>query len=427
MKKFIFIALAYLLISNTAISQDSLKLSSEVSLELKGKHILSALNNDLTCISCARGSVRDNPIHHFAIYTGINHKLTINDKYGFTTGLYLEERSFSGGNTTLSNLVIYPKIFATAQDTFTLFNKKIYSSIKGGDFWNEDIGDIIRFYNIDYQALKVDLGWNKWSVGLMIIGDLSKNIGLGLHELYRYNLTYNSERVKNIFTVNFNQLSIKGFSDHVLPKDRNLANYTKYKLSNIVDLEQQVELRLNKTLGQSLAAAFKLNVKVKKLNFNTAIKYFDTNFNAGYFNRFSAPFTNGQEYVGFALYPLKNYYRANSQWSNYTKEIGSDLLGLEIGFIWEKAFSRKWSFVSDIEYLLIGDITNENLINVPFYDVGIQHNFLKILAGKFSITNKHMDIFTNYQTHAASKHPFMSYAIQLDLDEMKLGIRRFKY
>jgi len=96
------VVLIFLLpIINSLTAQDSTKIVSTFDVETKGAGILVSfkdVRNDIECISCVFEKISDNPINHFALYSGLTHKLTINDKYGFETGLFLEERSFSGGS-----------------------------------------------------------------------------------------------------------------------------------------------------------------------------------------------------------------------------------------------------------------------------------------------------------------------------------------
>ncbi len=99
-----------------ACGQDSIMLESVLSIETKGQHNLGALNSNYDCIHCVTGKVADNPLFHLGIYTGISHLLVINKNYSIETGLFLEERSSSHGNNTLSNLVVYPKSLIKVED-----------------------------------------------------------------------------------------------------------------------------------------------------------------------------------------------------------------------------------------------------------------------------------------------------------------------
>ncbi len=109
MKK-LSLALLLLNLSYFCFTQDSIRMDSEFYIETKGQHNLAAFFNDFDCIGCTTGRVQDYPFFHLAIYTGIEHKLKLNNKYTLVTGLYLEERSHSGGNNTLSNCGISQNI-----------------------------------------------------------------------------------------------------------------------------------------------------------------------------------------------------------------------------------------------------------------------------------------------------------------------------
>jgi hypothetical protein len=137
-------------------AQDSLLIETSMTNELKGQHNLLAITNrDIQDINFKGQTIPDNPMYHFAIYNGITLHTKINKKYHFETGIFMEERSFSGGSNTVKNWVLFPKITFTVRDTLNIGRQTMRFYGKGGDFWAEDMSDIIRFYNIDFQAVDV--------------------------------------------------------------------------------------------------------------------------------------------------------------------------------------------------------------------------------------------------------------------------------
>jgi hypothetical protein len=142
---------------NQIFTQDSIKLKSEFNVELKSQHNLTLFKNRFQCIECEISEVPDNPFFHFAIYSGMTNKIILNSKYILETGIFIEQRSYSGGNTTVQNNVIFPKIKFSASDSFLINKRRFYYKIVGGDFWNENINDFLRIYNIDYQASQFEI------------------------------------------------------------------------------------------------------------------------------------------------------------------------------------------------------------------------------------------------------------------------------
>ncbi|HMU06173.1 MAG TPA: hypothetical protein PJ990_21210, partial [Saprospiraceae bacterium] len=167
------------------LAQDSLLIETSLTNELKGQHNLYEFTNrNIQDINIKSQNITDNPMYHFAIYNGLALQTKVNKKYHLETGIFMEERSFSGGSNTVKNWVFFPKITFTIRDTLNIGKQTIRLYGKGGDFWAEDMSDVIRFYNIDFQAADYRFGYKYFDFGLTVIGDLSRNIGLGLTELY---------------------------------------------------------------------------------------------------------------------------------------------------------------------------------------------------------------------------------------------------
>jgi len=408
-----------------AHSQDSIKLESVLSLDIKGQHNLSALATNFDCYNCARDRALDNPLYHFAIYSGVSHKLKINDKYTIETGLFAEERSHSGGNNTLSNLIFYPKILLHVNDTITLADQKIGIRLKGGDFWDQDVGDILRFHNIDYHALQGVFLYREWSLHLFTIGDLSYNVGLDLEQIYRTSIGYEKRNFKTLLHATYNSLFIGDSRSHVTVGDYNFSNYTKYKYNDRFSLEGQVSVRTNSVLNNSIGGVLKGSYKTPSLIFSAAARFYQRNFNQGY-NGQVPRYTNGRNYIGAQLYPLKNYYRPFSQWAAYTHLREGDLVALELVMQWERNIFNKLFYFHDLDLNLIANISEDDLIVFPFYNVGVEYKFVNQFKGRISLTNKQMELFTFYQTFAATKIPLISLGVQIGFDNLKLTDKKMK-
>ena len=195
-------------------AQDKTEIISSFDLETKGAGILVSYTNarnDIECISCVLQTISDNPINHFAIYSGLTHKLTINRKFEFETGVFVEERSFSGGSNTMDNWVIYPKILLSGSDSIEFLNRDFRYKLMGGDFWNQDFDDFLRIHNLDYQGLNGELGFKNYTLGFLIVGDLATNVQLGLHQLHKYYVSgdFNNIGILEIGTEGKNELTVK--------------------------------------------------------------------------------------------------------------------------------------------------------------------------------------------------------------------------
>lgn len=266
MKSLYTFTILVLVITNSLHTQDSIKLVSTFNIETKGAGILVSYKearNDIECISCLWEAISDNPINHFAIYSGLTHKLTINEKFEFETGIFLEERSFSGGSNTTANWVVYPKILLSGKDTLNILNRKVQYKLMGGDFWNLDFDDMLRIHNLDYQGLNGELTYKNYTLGVLIVGDLATNVHLGLHQLHKYYIKKKFDKFSTVLYFSENHLTNR----HSLPQDYNIGNTLKFKVSKNINLQSQIELRLNNQLGTSFAAGIGVSGQIKNLKF----------------------------------------------------------------------------------------------------------------------------------------------------------------
>ncbi len=398
-------------------AQDSILIESQLSVETRGQHNLKFSDEKQKCINCTNGFVFDNPLYHLAIYSGIEHKLIFNKQYSIITGLYLEERSQSGGNNTLSNIVVFPKILIEVNDTIKFKNKKIVSHLKGGDFWDEEINDILRFYNIDYQGLIGKFTIGKLSLNFMSIGDLSRNIGLNLEQTYKLGVGYNiSSNLMNDLSITLNEL-------YNAESDYNVSNYMKLDLKNGISFEGQSDIRLTRSKRNPLALGLKFNYNKPKFQITTSFKYYNAEFNVNY-DGYIPNYSENGKYVGPQLYPLKNFYRNYSQWAVYTHYPGYDLIAAEIRSKYNCNLYKKIGgfYELDINYIYELNKNKSNLI--PIYNCGMKINYTKFFEATIALTNKHMELRRPYQTFAVSNTPSISLGVNMKMEGIKLKTYR---
>jgi len=407
-------------------AQDSLKIDSHISIVSKGQHNLSALASNRDCWHCPRGTIDDNPFFHLAVYTGIDYSLVLNDKITVETGLYLEERSYSGGNNTLSNIVIFPKLLFKTEDTFSVRSKSIGYYLKGGDLWDEDLNDFLRIHNVDYQALIGGLVYKKWTLETLTIGDLSRNVGLDLHQVYRAAISYRHQKIKNQSSITLNDLVTLPQGQHLKSQDVNLANYFRLDLSSELSLEAQIDWRLNTELTNAFASGVKLQYSKSKFKVTTAIRYYTAQFNQGYNGFRPRYYGTVGKYVGPQLYPLKNYYRSFNQWALFTHLNGTDILSYELTSSWRKLLFRKLGFFYDLDLNVIYEVQNRNVTVYPLYNAGLYVEFTPIFTGRASLTNKHMDLTQHFQTFLMSKEAFLSLGFQMNINKLSFKTKYLK-
>lgn len=414
--------------SFSAYGQDSLVIETELNQECRGQHNIAAITKGGVAGTRQFGSnsnlISDNPFYHFAIYNGLVIKTTLNSKYSIETGLFMEERSYSHGSNTLSNLILFPKIKLGLMDTFRLGNKPFTTSIKAGDFWDEDFQDIIRFYHIDFQALEVNFGYKNWNFKTNVIGDLSRNIGLDLHELYKFQIQHHLKKVTHSVAFSINELYAQPFGYHPTNRDANVAFYSKLLANRQQSVEGQIEVRINKEDRFSKALAIKYaNSSYKYLSFYAAIRYYEYEFNRGYAS-FKPRYRNGDKFVGEQLYPLKNYYRPMNQWAFLSARQYRDVVNFEGNLKLNLPLRKKLFLFADIDFNYIYEPQTKRSFYYPLYNSGLQIKFTQNFALSLSFTNKQMNLDNFYQTFYISQLPIFSYNFSYSLENLKLAKRK---
>jgi len=381
---------------------DSTKVKLSLSYEVKAGHLLE-VHEDKSAFE-RREKISDNPFRHQAIYGRLSLHSSFQDKYFAELGLVGEERSFSGGNNTINNLIVFPKFTFRSIDTFDMGNKKLINKNLGGDFWDEDFNDILRIYNLDTQGIQFMFGLNDFWLRFLVIGDLSKNVGLDLHELYKVSLEYEKPDYTYSLSLSHNQLhtALSGGA-HPDKVDFNLTSFFKYKTSDL-ELKSQIELRTNsRGLGLAAGVLAKLESSIGKLRF--ACRYYDFEFNYGYQSN-RPNFRTVNSYVGNQLYSLKNYYRPMNQWL-LMSERRTGAVGIEIGWSYESQLYKKLHFFVELDLNLIYRFSGSynEWDNLPLYVSGLKLKFLDNYYLLTGFSNKHMNLDRNYQTFYAAKIP----------------------
>lgn len=315
--------------------------------------------------------------------------------------------------------MVFPKILIEGRDTLKIFNKEYSFYVKGGDFWNEDVQDMLRLFNIDYQAIIAEVSGKNWGLSFMTIGDLSINIGLALPQTYRFGLTYRKKNFKNLASLTLNELVPRPVGIHPTDYDINLSNYSRKTFSPNFNIEGQIDVRLNPEMTSGLALGVQANYTESKVTISTALRYYSEVYNFGYRSRKPNYTYGGDVFIGEQLYPLKNYYRNYAQWAAYTHIGPSDLIAVVLTSTWEEDIYRKLGLFYDVDFNYIHDITRKENYLLPIYNAGIQMRFLSNFIGRLSLTNKHMELNDAYQTFAVSKKPFISFGFSMLINQLR--------
>jgi len=412
----LYIQAIVLLISIQGISQDSLNIQVPLSYEVKGRQILNG--TDATLINKDLQKVSDNPLSHFAIYGGILLKPSVKDKYSVDLGIFFEERNHSAGNNTLAHLVFYPKITFNAIDTIRISQRELKFKAAAGDLWDEDYHDILRIYNLDFNGMYVKVGIDNIWLSLYRVADLSSNVGLGLTELDKLELSYQRNKILVGMQLSRNTLNFGPFLDY------NLGLFSKYNFSSKSNVKIQFEQRSGSRIENAFAVGIAYSLTQKNQKLKMRYQFYSGAYNEGYFRPGQVSYnTSFFNFTGSQLYPLKNYYRPVNQWALYTSFAGRDLHNIEIVYELKKDIYRQVYFkgIGDFNMVLDGQSYDFDLF--PAYEIGFGMSLGGLFSLELAATNKHMNLDTVYQGHYLSELPFLSITLSTIKNKVELKKR----
>ncbi len=389
-------------------AQDATDIDLGITYEMKGMHTLGVGYDKAKTINGNRPYVHNNPFMHFAIYGGLGVIPTYQDKYKVNLSLFFEERNHSGGSNVLKYWAIFPRITIDLVDTFHLFKQDLKTALIAGDLWNENFNDMLRIYNMDFHGYTARVGYKNFWLAVYGIGDLASNIGLGLHQMSKYGLEYNSDKI-------FNSLSFSINSIYQIPgPDRTISNYFSYKLSTNSSIEVQLDYRLNPNFTNGIAYGLGYQTQFKDHKVKARIRYYDKAYNAGHqFDQLIDYSNRAGGFTGDQLYPLKNYYRPINQWGLYTSYQGSNIYALEVCYDVRKTIYKKLKLISNFDINLLQVSKTDYFLVFPAYNTGLAYQFFDNFCFELTGTNKHMDLNNFYQGHTLSEQPFMAIAFKL--------------
>jgi hypothetical protein len=399
----------YIIILSVSINcyaQDSIKIDLPFSYEIKGKQIFNG--NDSEIVNSFGQTVQDNPLRHFAIYGAMKISPNFKKKYSADIGIYFEQRNHSAGNNTLNHLVFYPRITLRLIDTLSLSNIDLKFKAVAGDMWDEDYNDILRFYNIDFHGFYSKVGYKKLWLAFYKISDLSYNIGLGLPEVDKLELSYQSTKTKIALHLTRNTLGIAPRFDY------NYGIYSDYRIGKNGIFKLQIENRTNSRIGTGISLGAEYELKFTDNEFEIRYQYYDDQYNQEYFSFEKVDYnTNFLNYTGTQVYPLKNYFRPINQWALFTSFQGSNIHNFQVRYSGKKHIYKSLYFKAECELNILRSSFSNKWWLFPAYDTGIEIDLANFISMDITTTNKHMNLSTVYQGHSLSKLPFMSITLSM--------------
>jgi hypothetical protein len=364
------------------------------------------------------GELTDQPHEHGAMFTNFSAKASFREGYDFYTNLLLEYRGQSYGANDLNNAVVFPQFYGRLADSIQLGAHPLAISLHIGDLFQYRLNQGLQVYNVDLQAVILNLQYRSLHFEVVHIPDHSRGIGVGMEELFSFNTgwAYRTHRFNFSFDLNSN------FPFNLPEYSRTLPNryYThlsfdyKYQWNpnNYGYLQigtRNIEGGFSaETAAALIGAQIETSLDKLQLQFNPEVRYYSRLYNLGYFtpdnffrdNAISEHYANT---VGRFLYPLKNYYYSFNQWAVFTEYQNQDVLGLSGNFKADYKINDKLGLLLELDYLGIG--REKALFNYLFYTWNFYYQPMPGLYIRTLFTNKAMNLDAHYQTFYMLRTP----------------------
>lgn len=423
MKTILLLSLS-LFIAYTSYAQDSTKWKNTLLYEVKAFHNQLTAGNDNKSIFIDNAiherrvglhehytlpkEYSNQPFRHFATYTGIFLQSSYQSKYQFLIGGYLEHRSASAGIHNTKNILVYPRISITINDTFFVKSKPFKVKATIGSHYQADFEDFLRLYNIDVQAVKLKIGFGDFWLNFSQIGDLSRTIGLGITEHGQIGLSYKKEKFTLTTNVEGNWLTF-------IPRLKiHINTHFVYKVSDNYTFKAQLNkrLRYESLSGAPIALGLSNNLSFPNLDIQLNARYYGQSFNTGHFWPWNINYrTSLDDYIGETqFYPLKNYFRSFNQWAVFVEYGGRRTGNIELRIDYSKQLRKKLWFNAVLDYNLI--FVNQTTVHYPIVQLGLELNLVEDFSLQFILSNKFMNLDVHYETFYVAKRLFPGLLIQ---------------
>ena len=176
-------------------------------------------------------------------------------------------------------------------------------------------------------------------------------------------------------------------------------------------MKGQVDYKMNKRIGNGVAASVILGYTTNNFNLSNTIRYYSARYNQGFRNR-------AINYQFDQLYPLKNYFRNVAQWAFFTDYQGSSLFNYAVLLKHKLPIAKKISLNTNLDLNVVYDFDNKRTYAFPAYEVLFNLFYVSAIKFEIGVTNRHMALNSYYQGVSLSKMPFISYGFRLDLDRL---------
>ncbi len=357
------------------------------------------LNNDL---------VTNNPLFHGAYFFDVGARVHVAKGLDATVMLTAEQRGFSDGRFSQNTINIFPYFNLRYHKELGRFSY----ALQVGDFYDIKLYEGLTYYNLQTsQAWSLKLKYENFYIKHFGIGDLTRNIGLGIDDLYDFSFGLEDVFIKREDSVRLNVRV--GLSDNTWVANSGLVNYSA-NLSYRDRLNGYAQLSTRNTTGNNRAFLIGASFKNREtsrflLELNMEYRRYGAAFNRNFIN--NVYYRNPNEPAGFTnsthtvFFPLITFERPFSQWAVFTEYQDRDVSGFTFRGRWHyRMFSKTYlKFEHDLNWITA---EGEGSFLYPFYTLGVGAKPSQEIELFFEITNRVLNLDKHYPTLYAAQNSY---------------------
>ena len=344
--------------------------------------------------------VTDNPLFHGAYFFDAGVQIAVAKGLQATVMITAEQRGFSDGRFSKNTINIFPYFNIIYQRRFGNFSY----SLQAGDFYNSKLYEGLTYYNIQTsQSWIFKVKYKNFYIKQYGVADLTRNIGLGIDDLYDYSLGLEGLTFSQQDSL---QLNVRlGYSDNTGAFNPQVLNYAA-NLTYRNRLVGYAQLSTRNITGSNSAFLLGISIENKKasrLEMQAQVEFrkYGAAFNQGFINNVyyrnpneSASFTNSIDNVFF---PLITFERPFSQWAVFTEYQNRNVSGFALQGKWHyRLFGKTYvKFEHDLNWIFT---ENQPSFLYPFYAFGIGAKPKSEIELFFELTNKVLNLDKHYPT-----------------------------
>jgi len=376
----------------------------------------------------------DNPLIHGAAFLALNLKYSLQEKFHLYFDLITEHRGASYGVLNTKNIIVFPRIYATASDTLHIFNQSFPVNIQIGNLVDTFLQDRLLFYNTYKHGLEIDVSKKKIGLRLSYYPDQHNGIGLNVKE---YAAIAPYAQLTPRLRSSIGLLFMERATAEELNESPFLLRHTTILKLNKYSFYLQGSMRLtsnkyvhNRAILKSngldkfaFVLGTKFKFKRKKLSATSAIniRFYGKVFNIGHRNpdiayRDTTQNTLYANTVGENLYPLDYYYSNFDQWAVHTEYQNMNVFNINLTSKIKYELTRLHSLQLDLDITSIY-AENQPAFTYAFYELGFAYHLNKKIDATIFVTNKGMNLDVHYPTFYSYKNPYVGIKVIKRLEE----------